>query len=81
MVDEGYLINNLLERINEGKILNSPLLDIDKQVEVSKSVCKIITSSAMGTGFFIRIDIKNESFYYLMTNEHVVTRDMIEKKN
>ena len=74
-------MNNLLERINQCKTINSHLLRIDQEIEVSKSVCKIITSSFLGTGFFIKINIKNESFYYLMTNDHVVKRDLIEKKD
>ncbi len=74
------LINSILDRINEGKMQNSPLMEIDQEVEVSRSVCKIISTFGLGTGFFIKIDLKNESYYYLMTNEHVVTREMIEKK-
>ena len=80
MEKEENISDSILDRINQGKMLNSPLMKINKQVEVSKSICKIITSSQLGTGFFIKLDVEKDSLNFLMTNEHVITQEMIEKK-
>ena len=79
-MNEENLINDLYDRINQGKMKESPLVKINKQVEAYKSICKIITSSQLGTGFFIRLDIGKVPFNFLMTNEHIITQKMIYKK-
>ena len=67
-------------KINEG-ITQNPLNKIDINLyNVIKSVCKIIASNTIGTGFFIKLYKDNKEFYCLMTNEHIITKDMIDAK-
>ena len=47
-------------------------------LEVSQSICKIKTNNQEATGFFMKLFINNEYFYFLMTNEHIITKDMIK---
>ena len=70
------------ERENENLMFNSKIIRIDKCLsKVSKSICKIIVSNIIGTGFLIKLFRGNESFYCLMTNEHIITREMVESKD
>ena len=52
---------------------------------VAKSVCKIridtYNGSFGGSGFFLKILINGKFFYWLVTNEHVITKEMINNKN
>ena len=69
------------ERINEGLIHGSVIGDIDANFyRVSRSVCKIITEVQTGSGFFLKYSIDNKYFYCLMTNEHIITNDLIKYK-
>ena len=63
-------------RTNEVEISNSPLNKVDRYISiVSLSICKIKYSNRKGTGFLIKLKKKNEEdSYFLMTNEHVITR-------
>jgi len=45
-----------------------------------KSVCKIESPNIKGTGFLIKLYLNNKDFFCLMTNEHVVTKGLIDKK-
>ncbi len=68
-------------RINEIEIDNSELKPLDKNIiKVSPSVCKIITNKSTGSGFFIKLNKNNNILLCLMTNEHVIEREMIENK-
>ena len=49
-------------------------------VEASKSVCKVITPKDIGSGFLIKFFKDQQDFFCLMTNEHVITKELIEKK-
>ena len=52
---------------------------------VLKSICKIIINlpqrTVFGTGFFLRINISQERFYCLISNEHVITNEIINNNN
>ncbi len=73
--------SNNKERINENMIINSEINKIDKcLIKVCKSVCKIRISNSVGSGFLIKLYRENNPFYCLMTNEHVITKKMIELK-
>ena len=63
--------------IDTGKPLNSIDLNI---YNVIKSVCKIITNEGTGTGFLIKLYRNKKEFYCLMTNEHLITKNMINLK-
>ena len=66
-------------RNNEGIIANFPIQEKDNYfLQVSQSICKIKTNLQFGTGFFMKIPINNDFFYFLMTNEHVITKDMVK---
>jgi len=69
------------ERQNEVEIKNSNIKEIDINLhEVLKSVCKIIYKNNYGTGFLIKLFKENKELFCLMTNEHVITKEMIESK-
>ena len=58
-------------------------------IKVTTSICKIrIKPEAKnelkvksGTGFLLKFYINQELFYCLMSNEHVITEEMIQNKN
>ena len=64
-------------KINQGIIKDSKINSLKILYKVLKSICKIITSDGIGTGFFLKIEKKDETFYCIMTCEHVVTHKMI----
>jgi len=68
-------------RINEVEIKNSQLKPIDKNIiKVSPSICKIESKNHIGTGFLIRLNTLNKELFCLMTNQHVITREMVQLK-
>ena len=54
-------------------------------LNVAKSVCKIRIDTNNGffggSGFFLKFLINGNFFYWLVTNEHVITKEMINNKN
>ena len=68
-------------RINEVEIKKSNLKPLDKNIiKVSPSVCKVMTNISNGTGFLIKLNRNNNILFCLMTNEHVIKREMVENK-
>ena len=68
-------------RKNESIQKGSDLIQNDKALfQASKSICKIETRNKMGSGFLIRFFKGEEKFFCLMTNEHIINKDMIERK-
>ena len=67
--------------MNEKIIPGSNLIPLNPILDRYKSVCKIKTFESQGSGFLIKLQTGNEDFFCLMTNEHVVTKSMIENKN
>ena len=45
-----------------------------------KSICKIDTKEKISSGFLIKLFKGEEDFYYLMTNEHIITKELIKQK-
>ena len=73
------------EIVNQVETKNSKIKKIDISLnKVCKSICKItynkMSADYYGTGFFIRLYIDEKELFCLMTNEHVITRDIIESK-
>ena len=66
-----------LEKIISGR----PMLPFKPLIKVARSVCMIISPFKSGSGFLIKFFKGKKDFYCLMTNEHVVTKKMIENKN
>ena len=70
------------ERINQVMIKNSEIKEIDLDlVQVCRSICKIFYGNIVGTGFFIKMFLDEKELFCLMTNHHVVTKQMIESKD
>ena len=72
------------ERIDELEMKNSKVESIAVLMDIAKSVCKIqyISKESTiinGTGFFIKLETSdhNRPLYCIMTNEHVITRNVI----
>ena len=70
-------------RVNNKYIPNSELIELKgvdmDLLKVIPSICKIKAKNHTGTGFFINLGVGyNKKF--LMTNEHIITRQMIEAK-
>ena len=76
--------NEKTRRVKERFIQSSPFEQVDRYISnVSKSICKIKIptniGTIFGTGFLLKEYIAQELFYCLMTNEHVITKDIINK--
>jgi len=68
-------------RKEEVKILGSSIHQIDPFLyQVCPSICKIIFSNKVGTGFFIKLYKSNKLIFLLMTNEHIIKKKMIDNK-
>ena len=79
-------INKNSFRVKECMLEHSPLIKIDRNISnVSKSICKIKIETPLGTkygtGFLLRFYIDQESFYCLVSNEHVISNDIINNEN
>ena len=48
--------------------------------QISKSICKITTPRKQGTGFLIKFFKGEENFFCLMSCEHIIKDELIEKK-
>ena len=76
-------INIKNNRINEGFIKDSsPLENVDRIIsKVSRSICKIKIETSFGTikgtGFLLAFRIDQESFYCLVSNEHVINKKLL----
>jgi len=69
------------KRTNQAKIIDFPYEEVDRYFNnVSKSVCKIVISKLTGSGFLLSCTIEKENFYFLITNEHIISKSDIKKK-
>ena len=67
------------EKKNEAETKNSEIKKIDLNLdEILKSLCKIIFKNELGIGFFIKLFKDDKELLCLMTNEHVIRKEMIE---
>ena len=69
-----------LEGVNIDKSKNSEIKTIEDEIIIANAICKIKTFEGIGTGFFIELKKQNKIIYCLMTNEHVITQQMIANK-
>ena len=72
---------NEIGEIKEVLIPGSEIINLNPILEVSKSICKIITPQGQGSGFLIKLFKRQEDFFCLMTNEHVITKNMIDNED
>ena len=76
-------INFKNNRINECIIeSSSPLENVDMLIsKVSKSICKMKIEASFGTikgtGFLLAFGIDHETFYCLVSNEHVINKKLL----
>ena len=67
---------------DERKINGSEFEEVDRYFsKVSRSVCKIKANSYFSSGFFLKYSIDGLIFFCLISNEHVITEDMIKNKD
>ena len=69
-------------KINEGIIVGSSLIQFPPPAvfNPSKSICKIVIPTKTFSGFFIKFFKGEGDFFCLMTNEHMITKELIEKR-
>ena len=69
------------DRINEVEIKNSEIKEVDVSLtKVVKSICKITYSNKCGTGFLIKLYQDEKELFCLMTNHHVITKELVDSK-
>ena len=60
----------------------SPMIPMNvPMTNVSKSLCKILTSYGTSSGFLIKFFKRDQDFLCLMTCEHVITKEMINRRD
>jgi len=68
-------------RHNEVLIDDSPIYRIPISIStIFKSICKIVYKNQIGSGFLIKFFKRNKDFFCLMTNEHIITEEIINQK-
>ena len=67
------VINDVKESLSKDSIISENIL------KITKSICRINSSSNINYGFLIKFYKQNKEFFCLMTNVVNVTKDMIEK--
>ena len=66
------------ESIQPGSEMHQINIPVSKTI---KSLCKVITpNKEIASGFLIKFFKDQQDFFCLMTNEHVITKELIEKK-
>ena len=66
---------------NESIINTSPIIPIpDTVITSTKSLCKILAGNQVSSGFLIKLFKGDQDFFCLMTNEHIITKDIIKNK-
>ena len=68
------------ENHDEGRTNDSKLVDLQSILNVSKSICKIETPYNIAIGFLIIFFKDTKDFYCLMTNEHIINKELINNK-
>ena len=72
-------------RIEQALIVGSELHSDDILFDLYKSICLIeylqkSGKTVIGSGFLIKLNKKGKDFFCLMSNEHVITKNIIEEK-
>ena len=71
----------LKERINEVDTIHAPHISESASDKLYNSIVRIEINNSRGTGFFMKINIKKNIKYFLLTNEHVIEEKYINSKN
>ena len=68
--------------IKDEILFDSNIFDMQNVYNICKASIKIlIKGGGIGTGFFLKFERNEKMFYCIMTNEHVITSEMIEDGN
>ena len=70
-------INKNKKRLSKASVKSIETPNID----ISKSLCEILSSNHKGFGFFLKYIIQEKYIYCLIANEHLITKDMINNNN
>ena len=68
-------------RYNQALMQDSQLITIPKSIMALKSICKIKIANQTSSGFLLKLFKNEEDFFCLITNEHVITKEMISNKD
>jgi len=61
-------------------LTRNPIMRIDINLfDVSYSICKIVTKAKIGTGFLIKLFKGGQILFSLLTNEHIIQKEMVDK--
>ena len=66
------------DEINEALMPGSKMIPLIPLLKATKSICKVHTPIFYGSGFLINLSSGGKNFYCLMSNEHIITKKMIE---
>ena len=55
-------------------------IQMSKLLKAVKSICKIEYDNHLGSGFLIKLFRGEEDFFCLITNEHVITKNIINQR-
>ena len=74
-----------MELCKEGMVdqvlINNNIMPLSNITKLTKGTVKIqISNNSRATGFFIKLERNKKPFYSLMTNQHVITPEMIQNK-
>lgn len=68
--------------LNQVYIPNHPIIPINNQYNIARSTIKIrINNYEIGSGFFLKFIRNSKPFYCLMTNQHVITSNLVQNKS
>ena len=83
---QNYKVNQTYRQLQSDEVPGPNFENPDPcLLEVAKSVCKIRIDTnngtyICGTGFFLKFLINERFYHWLVTNEHVITKEMINNK-
>ena len=66
--------------INEADTKHAPNIPETVTVALYNSIVRIVNQNLIGTGFFLKKNIKNKIKYFLFSSEHVITEDDVNSK-
>ena len=67
------------EKVKDSDNLNIKLIKMLSE-KLEKSICEIINEIGNQIGFFSKVNYKNNEIYCLITNNYVITEEMLNKE-
>ena len=77
--EDDDILNELYEKEKSQSIQNK-INKINNIFKISKGTLKIEIENVTGSGFFLKFKRNNKPFYCIMTNNHVITSNLIDNK-